>query len=132
VSVRYRRVNYQYAVSTGAGWLTYSSRAIAPARWRPPADLVETAHEVEITVEIPGVEEDDLSIILFENAVVVEGERRRPSHSADCRFHSAEIKYGPFRLEVSIPGTLHADRVIAEYTTGMLRIVVPRPAAGTA
>jgi HSP20 family protein len=126
VSVRYRRVNYQYAVSSGSGWLTYSGRAIAPARWRPPADLVETSDTVEITVEIPGVEEDDLSITLFENAIVVEGKRRRPSHSADCRFHTAEIKYGPFRLEVSIPGPLHADRVMAEYTQGMLRIVVPR------
>lgn len=130
MSVRYRRVDYHYTVSAVSAWSGLAARSVAPAHWRPPADIVETPQAVHLTVEIPGVDEDDLVITLFQNALVVEGLRHRPAHSAECVFHTAEIRYGAFRLEVAIHGIIQADQVEATYDRGMLVVAVPRTAAG--
>lgn len=130
MSVRYRWVNYQYTVSQHAGWQGLPLQSIAPARWRPPADLVESRKAIELTVELAGVAEDALSITLFQNALVVEGWRERPRHAEDAVFHAAEIRYGPFRLEVAIAGPVDTDGVMANYEAGMLHVRLPRPAEG--
>ncbi len=126
MAVRYRRIDYEYTVSSRGRLESFHSHTVASAVWRPPTDVVETAGSVELTVEVPGLDEDDFEITLFQNALVVEGIRRRPQHLPDCRYQSAEIRYGRFRLEVAIPGDIDAENTSANYLAGMLYIQVPR------
>ncbi len=126
MAVHYRRIDYQYTVTSRRRLQSFQAHRVAPAYWRPAADLMETASAVEVIIEIPGVEEEDLDITLFRNALVVEGMRQPPAHQPDCRFHEAEIRYGRFRLEVDIPGTIDAGNVTATYHGGMLHLHVPR------
>jgi HSP20 family protein len=128
MGVRYRRIDYRYTVSNRGSFPAHLHTA--PAFWRPAADLIESAGAVEVTVEVPGVDEDDLEITLFQNALVVEGVRQPPSRPSDCRFYAAEIRYGPFRLEVDIPGAIDAENITATYSAGMLHLRVPRSLRG--
>ena len=45
---------------------------------------------------------------------------------ADARYHGAEIRYGPFRLEVSLPSAIDRDRVTARYEGGFLCASLPK------
>jgi ATP-dependent protease La (Lon)-like substrate-binding protein len=80
-------LSYHYAMVVRSGqtwpfddiWQSDRLRLLVQTRWRPDADMYETATTVEIIVDLTGVEEDDFEVQLFEDALVVEGRRRLPS-----------------------------------------------------
>jgi HSP20 family protein len=144
--MRYRRIVGRYVafVSTGAalphGDLLESTRAsllVAPTHWRPATDVSETAEALTITVDLAGIDLDDLDVLLLDDALVVQGSRHhRPA--PEGVYHHAEIRYGPFRLEVRLPHTVDASGLDARYERGMLLVTLPKrrggprqPAAGS-
>jgi HSP20 family protein len=130
--MRYRRLAYRYAVvltineprPIGDPWRTVPA-VLAQPRWRPPADLVELEHAYLLTVELAGVESDNVEVVLYEDAVVVEGERRLPAVGS---YHLAEIRQGPFRLEMALPGPVEAETVEGGLERGLLSIRLPKAA----
>src|SRR6185503_2070196 len=97
-------------------------------RWRPDTDVTETASAVEITVELSGVSEDDFEIQLFEDAVVVAGQRRIPSSEEAAVYHSASIRQGPFQVALPLPTPIDAERVTVNYDRGLLHVTLPKRA----
>jgi HSP20 family protein len=132
--VRYRRFvgRYVSVVTFGppaAGDFLRSPRpavAVAPARWRPATDVFESRDHFTVTVEIPGVDPEALDVQLFEDALVVEGERSAPC-SPDGVYHNAEIRQGRFRVEVALPAPVDSEGIVARYERGLLQITLPRP-----
>jgi len=135
--MRYRRLSYRYAVvmatgrsrSFGETWQRHpASISMGQPAWRPPTDIVETATEVIVLVELAGVDHDQLDVLLFEDAIIVEGERRLPLHAAGV-YHAAEIRQGQVRLELTLPAPIDPEQVDAHYERGMLemRLVKRRP-----
>ena len=98
----------------------------AQTYWRPAADVCETARTVEVTVELAGVDQDELDVVLFEDALIVEGQRRLAAVDPGGVYHLAEIRQGPFRLELPLPCSIDVERVEARYDQGLLRITFPR------
>jgi HSP20 family protein len=135
--MRYRRLNVRHTVVLRAGptwpfgdlWHGDRLRLLVTPRWRPDADTCETAAGVEITVDLAGINEDEVDVLLFDDVVVVEGERRIPSGDEDAVYHAAAIRQGPFRAEVALPAPVDLDRVEARYDRGLLRITLPRRGA---
>jgi HSP20 family protein len=130
--MRYRHLGYRYAmvVTTGQprpygeGWRGEQvSIILAQPRWRPAADVYETATALEVTVELAGVDQD---VLLFEDALVVEGRRRLAPADRGGVYHAAEIRQGPFRVDVSLPAPIEAKRVEARYEQGLLHILLPK------
>ena len=74
-----------------------------------------------VTVDLAGIDQDDLDVVLFEDALIVEGQRRLPADPGVV-YHVAEIRQGPFRLELGLPGSIDQERVDARYDQGLLRI----------
>src|SRR3954471_7296139 len=135
--MRYRRLSYRYAVVMAAGPPRPlgggvprhpASISMGQPSWRPPADIVETATEVIVLVELAGVDHDQLDVLLFEDALIVEGERRLPAHAAGV-YHAAEIRQGQIRLELPLPAPIDPEQVDAHYERGLLemRLVKRRP-----
>ena len=132
--IRYRRLATRYsAVVTirsfvpGSELLRASPASLAPAArsWRPPADVSEDERSVTITVDLAGIGEDDVDIQLFDDALLVEGSRPAPGPGRGF-YHAAEIRSGPFRLEVPIPARIEAEGVEAHYERGILTITLPK------
>src|SRR5439155_483739 len=70
--MRYRRVTFRSTrLRTGqpwpfaGAWEHESLRLLLQARWRPAADMSETATAIEVTVDLAGVDEDDFEVQLF-------------------------------------------------------------------
>ena len=136
--MRYRRLSYRYAVAmasgrpqlSGAGWQRQPAGiSMGQPAWRPPTDIVETATEVLILVELAGVDHEQLDVLLFEDALIVEGERRLPSPAAGV-YHAAEIRQGRVRLEVPLPAAIDPDQVVARYERGLLELRLPKRTTG--
>ena len=136
--MRYRRLSYRYAVvmatgrprSFGEAWQRQPSGiSMGDSYWRPAADIVETATEVIVLVELAGVDHDELDVLLFEDALIVEGERRLPAHTAGV-YHAAEIRQGQVRLELRLPAQIDPERVDARYERGLLEMRLGKRGAG--
>ena len=132
--MRYRRVTYRSATLRiaahswpfGAALEHETLRLLVQARWRPAADVAETARSIEVTVDLAGVDEDDFEVQLFDNGLVVEGRRHLPSCSEDAVYLAAGIPQGLFRLEVPLPARIDAERVEARYERGLLHVTLPK------
>ncbi|GIW06292.1 MAG: hypothetical protein KatS3mg060_1097 [Dehalococcoidia bacterium] len=128
--MRYRRLAYRYAVVLTIGeprpigdpWRTVPA-VLAQPRWRPAADLVEVEHAFVLTVELAGVDSDQVEILLYEDAVVIEGQRRLPAAGL---YHVAEIRQGQFRLEMPLPAPVDADGVEGQLERGLLTMRLPK------
>jgi HSP20 family protein len=134
--MRYRRLSYRYAMLMRSGpstwplagevWQSERLRFLVQTRWRPDADIYETASDVEIVVDLAGVDEDDFEVLLFEDVLVVEGSRQLPAPKEAAIYHAAIVRQGPFRLAVPVPAEIDAEHVEARYDRGLLRIVMPK------
>jgi HSP20 family protein len=128
--MRYRRVSYRYALLvTGNQDRAFGNPPVAVQSgvrfaqtfWRPPADVCECESTIVVTVDLAGIDQDDLDVVLFEDALIVEGSRRLATDPGVV-YHVAEIRQGPFRLELRLPGSIDQERVDARYDQGLLRI----------
>jgi HSP20 family protein len=133
--MRYRRYSYRYALvlSTSVprplGLPDLGERRrvqLAQTWWRPAADVYEAATTITVTVELAGVDYEELDVLLYEDAVVVEGKRRLPVGEAGGVYHTAEIRQGPFRLELALPAPIDPERVVARYEQGLLQLMLPK------
>ncbi len=135
--MRYRRLTYRYEIllSPSVGWPPASQwqadalrSVIGRAHWRPATDVYESPEALTVVVELPGVDAEELEALLYEDALVVEGERKLPCCEDDARYRSAEIRQGRFRLELPIPPSVDRERVDARYDRGVLRIIITKAA----
>jgi HSP20 family molecular chaperone IbpA len=140
MKLRYQRVSYRTSASAGRhlermlDYLLDASRSTAAinerGEWRPPVDVYETESELAVLVELAGMDEEDIEVVLFDDVIVVKGERR-PAFGADedPTYYEAGVRYGRYRAEVFLPVAVDADRVQARYDNGFLRIRLPKPSS---
>ncbi|MGE3270470.1 MAG: Hsp20/alpha crystallin family protein [Chloroflexota bacterium] len=133
--MRYRRLSYRYAVVMAASrtrpfadaWQPHTaSVSMGQSAWRPHTDVIETDSEVIVLVELAGVDHEQLDVLLFEDALIVDGERRLPPAHAGGVYHAAEIRQGQVRLELPLPSAINPDLVEARYERGLLEMHLPK------
>lgn len=109
---------FQNVWESFGSWPMYSMIA-----WHPPTDVYETVDEIIVVIELAGVKEEDMTITLFSDLLVVEGRREQPvTGMSAC--HQLGIKYGDFRSETAIHFPIVHDTVKADYKNGLLKIVL--------
>lgn len=94
--------------------------------WRPPTDVYETPDKLIIVIELAGVAEDDMSVTLFSDLLVVEGRRDQSMFTEMNACHQLGIKYGDFRSEIHIPFPVDNAKVKAEYKNGLLIVILSK------
>jgi HSP20 family protein len=102
-----------------------SGRATATA-WAPALDISERKDAYLVTVELPGVEADDLEITLEDGLLTIQGERHFAHDSSEQQFHRVERRYGAFRRSITLPAQVQAEQIQASFENGVLQIVVPK------
>ena len=98
------------------------------APFSPPVDVMETHDEYIIVLEAAGADDRAFDIAIEGKTLVISG--TRPEHSqGKRRYHLGEVRIGPFRRAVTLPGPVVADDTRARYERGLLRITL-RKASG--
>lgn len=73
------------------------------ASWEPPVDIFDSGRELLIIAALPGVEPEDLEIVIEEDALRVAGLRRLPPITRAADVHRLEIPYGRFERRLRLP-----------------------------
>ena len=98
-----------------------------PGECHQPLDVVETAGVVEVLMDLPGVDRDQVHIAFARGTLLIAGIKRSPACGhADAAFHLAERAFGRFARAIRLSGALEAGRARATLSAGELRITIPR------
>ncbi len=97
-----------------------------PHGFWPPVDSYRTEDppQLVVEVELPGIDPEQVQIVLQNGALVIAGERSRPS-KCDRHYHQMEIGRGPFQRRIQIHEQVDAEAASATYERGLLQIVLP-------
>jgi HSP20 family protein len=94
--------------------------------WAPALDISERKDAYLVTVELPGVEAEDLEITMEDGLLTIQGERHFAHDSPEQQFHRVERRYGAFRRSITLPAQVQAEQIEATFENGVLQIVVPK------
>ena len=89
--------------------------------WRPQVDIYESPGEIMIAADIAGVDKEDLTVEIDGRVLRIYGKRKKPL-TVNSRYHLAEIPYGYFERNLSLPCSVDIDSLKAVYTDGLLQI----------
>jgi HSP20 family protein len=95
--------------------------------FRPSIDVLRTDDpaELQVVVDLAGVEPGDVHIVVNERALVIAGQRGRIVPGSRPSYHLLEIEYGPFERRISLPEHVDPDGARATYERGLLTVVLP-------
>ena len=94
----------------------------------PRMDIAETDKEIEISAELPGLDEKDVQVNVADNVLTIKGEKEEK----DKNYHMVERSYGSFYRALNLPAGVNADAIKASLANGVLKVTVPKPAAAQA
>ena len=98
----------------------------------PNMDVTETEKEIEITAELPGLEEKDVQINIADNLLTIRGEKKAEKEQKDKNYRLVERSYGSFERTLELPEGVNADAIKANISKGVLKVTVPKPAPAQA
>jgi HSP20 family protein len=99
--------------------------------WAPPTDVYETESEFVVTMDIAGMNPDDIGVITDGKLITIRGNRRELAAGGPKQFHKLEIQVGPFQRIIHIPVAVDAETVTKEYRGGLLEIRMKKTAERT-
>ena len=98
----------------------------------PTIDVTETDREIEITAELPGLEEKDVEVNVAENLLTIRGEKKAEKEDKSKNYHVVERAYGAFARSIALPDGVDPDAIKATIAKGVLKVTVPKPAPAQA
>ena len=98
----------------------------------PSMDVAETDKEIEITAELPGLEEKDVQVNVADNVLTIRGEKKIEREEKDKNYRLVERSYGAFERRLELPEGIKADDIKATMAKGVLKVTVPKPAPAQA
>jgi len=95
--------------------------------WAPPLEVRHKDANFIVTAELPGIAKEDVKVEVVEEALVIEGEKKRMHEEKGAGFYRTERTYGKFYRSIPLPKGAKADLIKAEMTNGILKVVIPVP-----
>lgn len=105
----------------GSGW-----GAMTAIDLNVRADLKETKDAVELTLEMPGIAQEDVKITLEDNVLTVSGEKKVEKEEGEGAYHLSERSYGSFARSIALPRNVDMERIDATMSDGLLKITAPK------
>jgi len=94
--------------------------------WAPAVDIYETPNELVVKADLPEVDEKDIDVCVENNLLTIRGERKFEKSVSEENFLRVERTYGSFSRSFSLPATVNAEAIAAEYKNGALTVTLPK------
>ncbi|MCF3934823.1 Hsp20/alpha crystallin family protein [Acuticoccus sp. M5D2P5] len=95
----------------------------------PRMDIVEKDGRIEMSAELPGLEDKDVQIEVSDNVLTIKGEKKTEREEKDSdNCYLSERTYGSFTRVIELPEGTKAEDVKAKMAKGVLTITIPKPA----
>jgi HSP20 family protein len=92
----------------------------------PSLEVAESDNEVHVTLDVPGVDEKDVEILLSDGMLTIRGEKK--SETEDKERHFSERYFGRFERRIPLDWEVDEDKVTAVFKNGVLTVTMPKSA----
>jgi HSP20 family protein len=92
----------------------------------PAVDVVEKDDAIQLTAELPGIEEKDIEVSVAEDRLTIKGEKKEEKEEKRRNYYMAERRYGSFERSFRLPASVNHDKIDASFQKGILTIVMPK------
>jgi HSP20 family protein len=92
----------------------------------PRIDVSETDAEIKVYVEVPGMDEKDIKVMLGNNMLTISGQKEAEKEDKDRRYHRIERSFGSFRRDIPLPVEVDEEKVAATFSKGVLTVTLPK------
>jgi HSP20 family protein len=99
---------------------------VSTRTWAPPMDIYENGDNLVLKAELAGINPDDMEIRVEDNTLYLKGERKSETDVKEQNYHRVERSYGTFARSFSLPNSVDADKVVANYKDGVLTLTMPK------
>jgi HSP20 family protein len=99
---------------------------VITSTWFAPTDVSEDQNSLRITMELPGVDPNDVRLSLENNILTIRGEKKQQAEENNERVHRFERTYGMFERTFALPNTVDPEKIEARYENGVLLVSIPK------
>jgi HSP20 family protein len=97
------------------------------ADWFAPRSEASAVQDCyEISLELPGVNAEDIEVSVEDGQLTVKGEKRFEREEKGRTYFFSEREYGAFQRSFRLPPDARPDNVTADFTNGVLMLKVPK------
>lgn len=93
----------------------------------PAINVAETPDAIEVTAELPGVDEKDISVDIDGGRLIISGEKRAEEKKEEKNWRVVESSYGSFQRVISLPFEPQSEACEAHFDKGVLRLKIAKP-----
>ena len=101
-------------------------QAFSKNAWVPALDVRESEDRFMVTMDLPGLEPDQVEVTFEDQVLTVRGTREFSKDAEDEHYHRIERSYGSFARSVRLPHTADVEKIQASFDKGVLSIEVPK------
>lgn len=103
---------------SGEGGLTQAFDAVL--------DMSETDNEIEVRMDVPGIQPEEIEVEVTGNTLLITGERKEEKEEKGRTYHRIERSSGSFSRSMTLPCEVDSDQVEAQCDNGVLTITLPK------
>ncbi|HHO77317.1 MAG TPA: Hsp20/alpha crystallin family protein [Deltaproteobacteria bacterium] len=110
----------------GFGMKPFTEEMESLGGFSPQVDMTEDEKSVQVTAELPGMDEKDIEINLSRDTLTIKGEKKTESEKKDKEAYYMERSFGSFSRVLSMPSDVDPDKAEAVFNKGVLNITLPK------
>ncbi len=96
------------------------------------SDIKDNKDKYIITMDIPGMEKDNINVEVKNKNLLVSGERNNQNEESGGNYYKQERSFGYFSQALPLPADANDSGISVAYDKGVLTIEVPKLAKGNA
>jgi HSP20 family protein len=94
--------------------------------WAPAVDIYVTRNELAVKADLRDANEKEIDVRVENNLLTIRGERKFEKSVSEENYLRVERTYGAFSRSFSLPNTVNAEAIGAEYKNGVLTVNLPK------
>lgn len=103
-----------------------SGGGLVPFGGSPRVDVSETDDAVEVSVELPGLDEKDIDVSVTEDLLTIKGEKKDEHEEKRKGYYVSERRWGSFYRSIPLPPGVASDKAEASFKKGVLSVSLPK------
>lgn len=96
----------------------------------PAIEVMEEDAEIRVVAELPGVDQEDFTVELVGDRLVLRGEKRSSHEERKGDYYYSERSFGTFARTVHLPAEVDVDQAHGTFKNGVLKLVLPKTESG--
>lgn len=94
--------------------------------FNPKIDIADKGAWLEVTAELPGLEQKDIDLKVNDKYLRLSGEKKTEAEEKGEGYYRMERAYGRFERVVELPCEVNNEQVSAKFHNGVLTVSIPK------